>query len=106
MGGVIGCKVSNFSNCWRVYFDTSRRTVAFILDQHDITVVDDEGRAPSHCIAGRILGASKEGNSFNRRRLSQSLDHGCVQAALVLFIDTEGPEWRSERQRRYSSYSI
>ena len=60
-------------------FDTSRRTVVFILDRRDITAVDDEGRA--HCIAGRILGALKEGNRFNCR-ISQSLDHGCVQAAL------------------------
>ena len=75
-----------------------------MLDQRDIAAVDDEDHA--HCIAGQILGALKEGNRFNCRRLSRSLDHGCVRAALVLFIDTEGPEWRRERQRRYSSYSI
>ena len=75
-----------------------------MLDQRDIAAVDDEDR--THCIAGQILGALKEGNRFNRRRLSRSLDHSCVRAALVLFIDTEGPEWRRERQRRYSSYSI
>ena len=69
-----------------------------MLDQRDITAVDDEDHA--HCIAGQILGALKKGN-----RLSRSLDHSCFPAALVLFIDTEGPEWRSERQHRYSSYS-
>ena len=52
-------------------FDTSRRTVVFILDQRDIAVVvDNKGRA--HCIAGQILGALKEGNRFNCR-LSRSL---------------------------------
>ena len=40
-------------------------------------------------IASQILGALKEGNRFNRRRLSRSLNHGCIRAVLVLFIDTE-----------------
>ena len=60
-----------------------------MLDQRDIAAVDDENRA--HCIAGQILGALKKGNRFNRR-LSRSLDHSFFWAALVLFIDTEGPE--------------
>ena len=45
-----------------------------MLDPRDIATVDDEDRA--HCIAGQILGALKEGNRFNHRQLSQSLDHG------------------------------
>ena len=71
-----------------------------MLDQRDIAAVDDEDRA--HCISGQILEALKEENRFNCRRLSRSLDHSCVRAAL----DIEGPELRSERQRRFSSYSI
>ena len=39
--------------------------LVFRLDQRDIAAVDDEGHA--HCIVGQILGALKEGNSFNRR---------------------------------------
>ena len=105
MDGVIECKVSNFSNCCvAASMLQELGTVVFMLDQRDIAAVDDKGRA--HCIAGQILGALKEGNSFNHRRLSRLLNHGCIRAPLVLFIDTEGPEWRSERQRRYSSYSI
>ena len=64
MGGVIGCKVSNFSNCCMA---------ALILQEYqwflylisEISLVDDEGRA--HCIAGQILGTLKEGNGINRQ---------------------------------------
>ena len=75
-----------------------------MLDQRDIAAVDDEDRA--HCISGQILGALKEGNRFNHRRLSRSLDHGCVRVALVLFIDTECPEWRGEWQYSYISTMV
>jgi hypothetical protein len=37
--------------------------------------------------AGQILEALKEGNHSNRPR---SFDHGCVQAVLAFFIDTDG----------------
>ena len=85
-------------NRLRGCFDAVKRTGVFRLDQpeRDIAAVDDEGRA--QCILGQILGALKEGNRFNRWRLLRSLDHGCVRAALALFIDTDGAEWRSKRQ--------
>ena len=60
---------------------------------------------PCSFFIGQILGALKEENSSNRLPLSRSLDHGRVRAILALFIDTDGPERRNKRQRRYSSYS-
>ena len=74
MGGVIGCKVSNFSNCCVAASMLQEEPSFFMLDQRDIAAVDDEDRP--HCILGQILEALKERNRFNRRRLSRSLDHG------------------------------
>ena len=66
MDVVIGCKVSNVSNCCvAASMLQELRTVDFMLDQQDIAAVDDEDRA--HCIAGQILGALKEENRFNHR---------------------------------------
>ena len=62
MGGVIGCKISNFlTAAWLL--QCCKKNRHFILDQQDTAAVDDEGRA--HCIAGQILGVLKEGNRFN-----------------------------------------
>ncbi len=38
----------------------------------------------------QILETLKEGNCSNRPQLLWSFDHGCVQAVLALFIDTDG----------------
>ena len=66
VGGVIGCKVSNFSNCCvAASLLQEEPSFLYMISALDIAAVDDEGRA--HCIAGQLLGALKEGNSINRR---------------------------------------
>ena len=72
--------------------------IQFILAKllySDIATADDKDHA--HFFVCQILQALKEGNCFNRPRLSWPLDHGHFRgSSLAFFIGTGGREWQSK----------